>query len=66
MRHLSEQDRLSLASSPLAERKVAVAVAVILESSDGKVLMTQRAKHMRSFPQAWVPPGGHLGCLDPM
>lgn len=61
MRHLSEQDRQSLVNSPLAERSVAVAVAVLLESSDGKVLMTQRAQHMRSFPRAWVPPGGHLG-----
>lgn len=61
MRNLTEQDRTSLANSPVAARGVAVAVAVILESSDGKVLMTQRAQHMRSFPRAWVPPGGHLG-----
>lgn len=57
---MTEQDHLSLANSSLLERSVAVAVAVILESSDGKVLMTQRAHHMRSFPRAWVPPGGHL------
>ncbi|KAE8738360.1 hypothetical protein FOCC_FOCC016157 [Frankliniella occidentalis] len=60
VRHLSEQDRSSLADSPVADKSVAVAVAVLLESSDGKVLMTQRAQHMRSFPRAWVPPGGHL------
>ncbi|KAJ1528064.1 hypothetical protein ONE63_007982 [Megalurothrips usitatus] len=60
VRCLTEQERSSVATSPHATRSVAVAVAVILESSDGKVLMTQRAQHMRSFPKAWVPPGGHL------
>lgn len=66
VRHMTEQDHLSLANSPLVEKSVAVAVAVILESSDGKVLMTQRAQHMRSFPRAWVPPGGHLGSHQEM
>ncbi|KAK3909370.1 Nucleoside diphosphate-linked moiety X motif 17 [Frankliniella fusca] len=60
VRHLSDQERSSLATSQVSEKSVAVAVAVLLESSDGKVLMTQRAQHMRSFPRAWVPPGGHL------
>lgn len=35
-------------------------VAVLVESFDSHVLMTQRSDHMRSFPRAWVPPGGHL------
>lgn len=39
---------------------VAVSSAVILESSDKKVLITRRPKHMRTFPDVWVPPGG--GC----
>ncbi|XP_066996935.2 nucleoside diphosphate-linked moiety X motif 17 isoform X2 [Anabrus simplex] len=39
---------------------VYVGVAVITESSDGRILMTQRADHMRAFPRSWVPPGGHL------
>jgi 8-oxo-dGTP pyrophosphatase MutT (NUDIX family) len=37
---------------------VSVAVAVILESSDQKVLITRRPPHMRTFPNVWVPPGG--------
>ena len=37
---------------------VSVAVAVILESSDSKVLITRRPPHMRTFPNVWVPPGG--------
>ena len=41
---------------------VSVAVAVILESSDAKVLITRRPPHMRTFPNVWVPPGG--GCEE--
>ena len=37
---------------------ISVAVAVILESSDSKVLITRRPAHMRTFPNIWVPPGG--------
>ena len=36
---------------------IAVAVAVILESADSKVLITRRPSHMRTFPNVWVPPG---------
>lgn len=39
---------------------VKVAVAGLLESSDGHVLLTRRAEHMRTFPCVWVPPGGHI------
>jgi len=39
---------------------VKVAVAGLLESSDGHVLLTRRAQHMRTFPCVWVPPGGHV------
>ena len=37
---------------------IAVAVAVMLESADSKVLITRRPSHMRTFPNVWVPPGG--------
>ena len=37
---------------------IAVAVAVILESADSKVMITRRPSHMRTFPNVWVPPGG--------
>ncbi|XP_068718770.1 nucleoside diphosphate-linked moiety X motif 17-like [Montipora capricornis] len=39
---------------------VRVAVAGLLQSSDGQVLLTRRARHMRTFPCVWVPPGGHV------
>lgn len=34
--------------------------AVLLESCDGKILLTRRARHLRTFPGVWVPPGGHI------
>ena len=53
------------ASAPMptlgSDRGVAVGVCVLVESSDGRVLMTRRASHMRTFPGVWVPPGGHVG-----
>ena len=42
-------------------KNVALAVAVLLESSDHYVLFTQRSYHLNSFPGLWVPPGGHVG-----
>jgi len=42
------------------ERGVDVGVVVILETSDKNILLTRRAKHMRTFPGIWVPPGGHV------
>nr|XP_045583496.1 nucleoside diphosphate-linked moiety X motif 17-like [Procambarus clarkii] len=41
-------------------RGVDVGVSVLLEASDGHLLMTRRAQHMRTFPGVWVPPGGHV------
>ena len=32
--------------------------ACVLLVAEGRVLLTRRAKHMRTFPRAWVPPGG--------
>ncbi|CAL4193667.1 unnamed protein product, partial [Meganyctiphanes norvegica] len=46
--------------SDIYERGIDVGVAVILETSDNKVLLTKRAMHMRTFPGVWVPPGGHI------
>eukprot|EP00794_Sanderia_malayensis_P009929 gene9929-10947_t len=42
------------------EAGVRVGVAVIVQSSDRRVLITRRSKHLRTFPGVWVPPGGHL------
>ena len=55
MLHLSQElkEKVKLQSN----LGVSVAVAVILESSDTKVLLTRRPPHMRTFPNVWVPPG---------
>jgi hypothetical protein len=42
-------------------RGVDVAVSILIESKDSRILMTKRPEHMRTFPRAWVPPGGHIG-----
>jgi 8-oxo-dGTP pyrophosphatase MutT (NUDIX family) len=42
------------------DRGVDVGVVVLLETSDCRLLLTRRARHMRTFPGTWVPPGGHL------
>jgi len=44
----------------ILNRGVDVGVVTILETSDTHVLLTRRAKHMRTFPGIWVPPGGHI------
>jgi len=44
----------------ISERGVDVGVVVVLETSDNNILLTRRAKHMRTFPGIWVPPGGHV------
>ncbi|XP_071549450.1 nucleoside diphosphate-linked moiety X motif 17-like isoform X2 [Panulirus ornatus] len=41
-------------------RGIDVGVCILLEASDGRLLMTRRAQHMRTFPGMWVPPGGHI------
>ena len=41
----------------IQERGVDVGAAVILETADGKILLTRRAHHLRTFPGIWVPPG---------
>ncbi|XP_031558107.1 nucleoside diphosphate-linked moiety X motif 17-like isoform X2 [Actinia tenebrosa] len=69
-RFLTATDITSIPSSPKTEG-VGIGVSIILQSSDNCVLLTRRAKHMRTFPSVWVPPGGHLdpgetlyqGCL---
>ncbi|XP_069675045.1 nucleoside diphosphate-linked moiety X motif 17-like [Periplaneta americana] len=52
--------------TPPKNRDIYVGVAVLLESSDSHILMTQRSERMRSFPKAWVPPGGHLEVGEPL
>lgn len=42
------------------QRGVDVGVAILLQSSNHRLLLTRRAKELRIFPNVWVPPGGHL------
>jgi 8-oxo-dGTP pyrophosphatase MutT (NUDIX family) len=43
----------------------ALALSVLIENRrTGKVLLTRRAKHMRSFPCVWVTPGGGVDESD--
>ncbi|GLH14618.1 Nucleoside diphosphate-linked moiety X motif 17 [Gryllus bimaculatus] len=55
-------DEPSQVSEKVRSQGVYVAVTVILESLDHKILLTQRSDRMRAFPRVWVPPGGHLEC----
>ncbi|XP_077383772.1 m7GpppN-mRNA hydrolase NUDT17 isoform X2 [Festucalex cinctus] len=59
LQHLSVKEA---AAVPLdaQQRGVDVGVAIILQSANQRVLLTRRAKHLRIFPNIWVPPGGHL------
>ncbi|XP_064620601.1 nucleoside diphosphate-linked moiety X motif 17-like [Lineus longissimus] len=56
---MRQEERNELPDSVL-NRGVDTGAAVLLESCDGKILLTRRAKHLRIFPGTWVPPGGHL------
>ena len=45
----------------LKKKEIFNAVCVVIENIDTKeVLITQRAKFMRTFPNTWVFPGGHV------
>ncbi|KAG7469507.1 hypothetical protein MATL_G00129680 [Megalops atlanticus] len=44
----------------IKNRGVDVGVAVLLQSTNQKVLLTRRASNLRIFPNVWVPPGGHV------
>ncbi|XP_077431224.1 m7GpppN-mRNA hydrolase NUDT17 isoform X2 [Vanacampus margaritifer] len=59
IKHLSVKEAAAI---PLdtQQRGVDVGVAIILQSANQRVLLTRRAKHLRIFPNVWVPPGGHL------
>ncbi|NWV00451.1 NUD17 protein, partial [Upupa epops] len=41
-------------------RGVAAGVAVLLQSSTGRILLTRRSRTLSIFPGVWVPPGGHV------
>ncbi|XP_063312439.1 nucleoside diphosphate-linked moiety X motif 17-like [Pelobates fuscus] len=41
-------------------REIGVAITVLLQSANQRVLLIRRSKTLSVFPNAWVPPGGHL------
>lgn len=59
IKYLSHSEAASLAPDSLA-RGVDVGVALLLQSSNQKLLLTRRASNLRIFPNVWVPPGGHV------
>lgn len=59
IKHLSVAEAAAIPSD-VQQRGVDVGVAVILQSANQRVLLTRRAKHLRIFPNVWVPPGGHI------
>uniref|UniRef100_A0A1A8Q1M0 m7GpppN-mRNA hydrolase NUDT17 n=1 Tax=Nothobranchius rachovii TaxID=451742 RepID=A0A1A8Q1M0_9TELE len=59
IKHLSASES-AVIPLDVEQRGVDVGVAVLLQTVNQRVLLTQRAKHLRIFPNVWVPPGGHL------
>jgi len=57
MRFLPSTSELHLKSP---QPFVRIAVSILLENEKDEVLITRRAAHMRTFPNVWVLPGGHL------
>ena len=54
------KDPLSQGENPLPSKhpKVRVGCVVLVQDACGAVLLIRRARHMRTFPHAWVLPGG--------
>uniref|UniRef100_A0A8C6WTR1 m7GpppN-mRNA hydrolase NUDT17 n=1 Tax=Neogobius melanostomus TaxID=47308 RepID=A0A8C6WTR1_9GOBI len=59
IKHLSAPEAAAIPLD-VRERGVDVGVAILLQSSNQRLLLTRRAKHLRIFPNVWVPPGGHI------
>ncbi|KAM9625764.1 nucleoside diphosphate-linked moiety X motif 17 isoform 5-T5 [Morphnus guianensis] len=58
-KRLGEQPELALPAE-LRRRGVAAGVAVLLQTSTSRILLTRRASTLSIFPNVWVPPGGHV------
>ncbi|XP_026172448.1 m7GpppN-mRNA hydrolase NUDT17 [Mastacembelus armatus] len=59
IKHLSVTEEAAIPLD-IQQRGVDVGVAVLLQTANQRILLTRRAKHLRIFPNVWVPPGGHL------
>ncbi|XP_067169651.1 nucleoside diphosphate-linked moiety X motif 17 isoform X2 [Apteryx mantelli] len=57
---LGQQPAASVPAGAPGDRGVAAAVAVLLQASTRRVLLTRRAATLAVFPNVWVPPGGHV------
>ncbi|XP_067328679.1 nucleoside diphosphate-linked moiety X motif 17 isoform X2 [Anolis sagrei] len=60
MKLLSRDPSASLPAVKPLHGGVDAAVATLLQSAGGKVLLTRRSPRMALFPDVWVPPGGHI------
>lgn len=59
IKHLSVTEAAAIPLD-IRDRGVDVGVAMLLQSSNQRLLLTRRAKDLRIFPNIWVPPGGHI------
>ncbi|KAK2845195.1 hypothetical protein Q5P01_011854 [Channa striata] len=59
IKHLSIKEAAAIPLD-VQQRGVDVGVAIVLQTTNGRVLLTRRAKELRVFPNVWVPPGGHV------
>ncbi|XP_042295371.1 nucleoside diphosphate-linked moiety X motif 17 [Sceloporus undulatus] len=57
---LLRQDQADSLPAKTQVRGVDVGVAVLLQSSGRRILLTRRSKALSLFPNVWVPPGGHV------
>ncbi|XP_068179837.1 nucleoside diphosphate-linked moiety X motif 17 isoform X2 [Antennarius striatus] len=59
MKHLSATEAAAIPLD-VQQRGVDVGVAILLQTSNQRVLLTRRTKELRIFPNIWVAPGGHV------
>ncbi|XP_041650322.1 nucleoside diphosphate-linked moiety X motif 17 isoform X3 [Cheilinus undulatus] len=59
IKHLSAKEATAIPLD-IQERGVDVGVAILLQTTNQRVLLTRRANELRIFPNVWVPPGGHV------
>ncbi|KAM6995525.1 nucleoside diphosphate-linked moiety X motif 17 [Tautogolabrus adspersus] len=59
IKHLSVKEAAAIPLD-VQQRGIDVGVAILLQTTNQRVLLTRRAKELRIFPNVWVPPGGHV------
>ncbi|XP_066464817.1 nucleoside diphosphate-linked moiety X motif 17-like [Eleutherodactylus coqui] len=53
-------DRAACVPEEIVSRGVDVGVAILLQSSNKRILLIRRSKELPVFPNVWGPPGGHV------